>query len=58
VGALDFAFLDLDIFNKFVLKGLLFSIELTVVATIGGIVFGTILALMRLSGRSVLVWPA
>ncbi|NBU19733.1 MAG: hypothetical protein EBS44_10975, partial [Betaproteobacteria bacterium] len=27
-------------------------------ATIGGIVFGTILALMRLSGRSILVWPA
>jgi glutamate/aspartate transport system permease protein len=58
MSALDFAFLDWDIFNKFVLKGLLFSIELTVVATIGGIVFGTILALMRLSGRSVLVWPA
>jgi len=58
VNALDFAFLDWDIFNKFVLKGLLFSIELTVIATIGGIVFGTILALMRLSGRSILVWPA
>ena len=58
MSALDFAFLDWYIFNKFVLKGLLFSIELTVVATIGGIVFGTILALMRLSGRSVLVWPA
>ena len=58
MGALDFSFLDWDIFSKFVLKGLLFSVELTVVATIGGIVFGTILALMRLSGRSVLVWPA
>ena len=58
MSALDFAFLDWDIFNKFVLKGLLFSVELTVAATIGGIVFGTILALMRLSGRSILVWPA
>jgi len=52
VGALDFSFLDWDIFSKFVLKGLLFSVELTVVATIGGIVFGTILALMRLSGQT------
>ena len=58
MGALDFAFLDWDIFNKFVLKGLLFSLELTAVATIGGIVFGTFLALMRLSGRPILVYPA
>ena len=58
MSALDFSFVDWDIFSKFVLKGMLFSIELTIVATIGGIVFGTILALMRLSGNKVLSTPA
>lgn len=58
MGALDFSFLDWDIFSKFVLKGMLFSVELTVVATIGGIVFGTMLALMRLSGNKALELPA
>jgi len=58
MGNLDFSFLDWDIFSKFVLKGLLFSVELTLVATIGGIVFGTVLALMRLSGKKALEWPA
>ena len=56
--ALDFSFIEWDIFNKFVLKGLLFSVELTLIATIGGIVFGTLLALMRLSGNKVLELPA
>ena len=32
--------------------------QLTVVATLGGILFGTILALMRLSGKPWLVYPA
>lgn len=58
MGALNFSFLDWDIFSKFVLKGLLFSLELTLVATIGGIVLGTLLALMRLSGKKVLEVPA
>jgi glutamate/aspartate transport system permease protein len=56
--ALDFSFVDWDIFSKFVLKGMLFSMELTIVATLGGIVFGTLLALMRLSGNKVLSTPA
>ena len=55
---LDFSFMEWDIFEKFVLKGLLFSVELTVVATLDGILFGTLLALMRLSGNKVLEWPA
>jgi glutamate/aspartate transport system permease protein len=55
---LDFSFMEWSIFEKFVLKGLLFSVELTVVATVGGILFGTLLALMRLSGNKVLEWPA
>nr|WP_315228320.1 amino acid ABC transporter permease [uncultured Limnohabitans sp.] len=58
MSALDFSFVEWGIFNKFVLKGMLFSIELTIVATIGGIVFGTILALMRLSGNKALELPA
>ena len=58
MSALDFSFVDWDIFSKFVLKGMLFSVELTVVATLGGIVFGTLLALMRLSGHKVLELPA
>ena len=58
MSALDFSFVEWDIFNKFVLKGMLFSVELTIVATVGGIVFGTILALMRLSGNKVLELPA
>ena len=58
MSALDFTFVEWDIFNKFVLKGMLFSVELTIIATIGGIVFGTILALMRLSGNKFLELPA
>ena len=58
MSALDFSFVEWDIFNKFVLKGMLFSIELTLIATIGGIVFGTLLALMRLSGNKFLELPA
>ena len=58
MGNLDFSFITLDIFSKFVLKGLLFSVELTLIATLGGIVFGTVLALMRLSGRKTLALPA
>jgi glutamate/aspartate transport system permease protein len=58
MGNLDFSFVTFDIFSKFVLKGLLFSLELTAIATLGGIVFGTILALMRLSGKKALMLPA
>ena len=55
---LDFAFLDASVLSSFVLKGLIFSVQLTLVATIGGIVLGTVLALMRLSGKPWLVMPA
>jgi glutamate/aspartate transport system permease protein len=37
---------------------LIFSIQLTVIATIGGIIVGTLLALMRLSGKPWLAMPA
>ena len=55
---LDLSFLDLEMLRKFVLQGFIFSVQLTVVATLGGIVFGTLLALMRLSGQKWLMWPA
>jgi len=55
---LDFSFYNWEVFSSFVLKGLYFSLLLTLVATVGGIFFGTILALMRLSGKKWLDKPA
>ncbi len=55
---LDFSFFTWDFFSKFVLNGLLFSVTLTVVATLGGLALGTVLALMRLSGVKALALPA
>ncbi|MFX1679349.1 amino acid ABC transporter permease [Mitsuaria sp. CC2] len=55
---LDFSFLTWDVLTSFVAKGLWFSIQLTISAMIGGIVLGTVLALMRLSGRWWLERPA
>jgi glutamate/aspartate transport system permease protein len=55
---LDFAFLDWGVLSSFVAKGFWFSIQLTLVAMVGGILLGTLLALMRLSGRPWLVTPA
>jgi glutamate/aspartate transport system permease protein len=55
---LDLSFCDLAMLRKCVLQGFRFSLQLTVVATVGGIVFGTLLALMRLSGQKILMWPA
>ena len=55
---LDFSFYNWDLITSYVLKGLYFSLFLTVVATAGGIFFGTLLALMRLSGKKWLDIPA
>jgi glutamate/aspartate transport system permease protein len=55
---LDFGFLTSEVLSAFILKGLLFSVQLTLVAMLGGIVLGTLLALMRLSGRAWLAVPA
>ena len=55
---LDLTFFNWDIFSKFVLSGLRFSVQLTLVATAGGIFLGTLLALMRLSGKKALMLPA
>lgn len=55
---LDVSFINLDVLQKFVWGGLVFSVQLTLIATIGGIFFGTLLALMRLSGKKLLMVPA
>ena len=55
---LDFGFLNWDVVSGFILKGLVFSVQLTLIAMVGGIALGTVLALMRLSGKKWLVLPA
>ncbi|MCD6662351.1 MAG: amino acid ABC transporter permease [Comamonas sp.] len=55
---LDFSILNWTLIQNFILKGLWFSIVLTAVATAGGVFFGTLLALMRLSGTKWLGVPA
>jgi glutamate/aspartate transport system permease protein len=55
---LDFSFYNWELISNFVLKGLYFSLLLTLVATLGGVIFGTVLALMRLSGKKWLAAPA
>ena len=55
---LDFSFLNWGVVSSFILKGLFFSIQLTLIAMVGGVLLGTLLALMRLSGKKWLVIPA
>ena len=56
--ALDLGFLNWNLVTNFILKGLIFSVQLTLIAMAGGIVIGTLLALMRLSGSKPLVLVA
>ncbi len=55
---IDLSFYSWELIRSYVLSGLVFSIQLTVIATVGGIFFGTLLALMRLSGNKWLEIPA
>lgn len=55
---LDFSFMTWEVLSGYVFKGLVFSIQLTLVAMVGGIVLGTLIALMRLSGKPWLAVPA
>lgn len=55
---LDFSFFSWELISNFVLKGLVFSFQLTLIAMVGGIILGTLLALMRLSGKKWLEIPA
>ena len=55
---LDFSFYNWELIRAFILKGFYFSVLLTVAATAGGVLFGILLAMMRLSGRKWLEYPA
>lgn len=55
---LDLSFYNWTLFTNYIQKGLIFSAQLTVIATVGGILVGTVLALMRLSGKPWLALPA
>ncbi|MCV2421837.1 amino acid ABC transporter permease [Paucibacter sp. DJ2R-2] len=55
---LDFSFLNWGVIGSYVLQGFYFSVQLTLVAMVGGIALGTVLALMRLSGKPWLALPA
>lgn len=55
---LDLSFYNWTLFTSYLQKGLIFSVQLTIIATVGGIIVGTFLALMRLSGKPWLVMPA
>jgi glutamate/aspartate transport system permease protein len=54
---LDLSFYNWELFQNFILKGLIFSVKLTIVATLGGALLGTILALLRLSKNAFLSTP-
>ena len=55
---LDYSFVNWALVQSYIWKGLLFSVQLTLIAMIGGIALGTLLALMRLSGRPWFEKPA
>ena len=55
---LDFDFLTPAVVSSYVLKGFVFSLQLTFIAMLGGIALGTVLALMRLSSKPWLTLPA
>ncbi len=55
---LDFGFFSIDLMQRYVLGGLAFSVQLTVIAAVGGLLLGCLLALARLSPRRWLAVPA
>ncbi len=55
---LDLSFFNRELFERYLAQGLAFSLELTAVAMVLGILFGTLIALMRLSARPWLAVPA
>jgi len=58
VTNLDWSFYNWELLSQYVLHGLSFSFQLTLVAMVGGILIGTVLALMRLSGIKIFEIPA
>ena len=55
---IDFSFYTWSLVTDFVWSGFIFSVELTLIAMIGGVLLGTVLALMRLSSTKWLQVPA
>ena len=55
---IDWSFYNWELLTQYVLHGLGFSLQLTLIAMVGGILIGTVLALMRLSGNKILAAPA
>lgn len=55
---IDLSFYSWELIQSYVLSGFLFSIQLTLIGTVGGVFFGTLLALMRLSSNKWLELPA
>ncbi|MBI3347228.1 MAG: amino acid ABC transporter permease [Burkholderiales bacterium] len=55
---LDYSFVNWAVIQSFVAKGFWFSIQLTLVSMVGGIILGTLLAMMRLSSHRWLSTPA
>ena len=55
---IDWSFYNWNLLSQYVLHGLSFSVQLTLVAMVGGVLIGTVLALMRLSDSKILVVPA
>jgi len=58
MSSLDYSIFTWELMRGFVMTGLAFSVQLTLVAMFGGILLGTLLALMRLSGLKLLELPA
>jgi glutamate/aspartate transport system permease protein len=58
MGNIDFGFFNWALIGPYVTKGFYFSLWLTLVATVGGIALGTVLALMRMSSNKTLVLVA
>lgn len=56
LSTLDFSVIPLSL--PFILKGLRYSVELTLISMTGGIILGTLLALARLSGGPLLAGAA
>ena len=54
----DFSVFNFELLQSFVWSGFKFSVQLTLIAMVGGILLGTVLALMRLSGIRLLEIPA
>ncbi|TMH11146.1 MAG: amino acid ABC transporter permease [Betaproteobacteria bacterium] len=54
----DFSVFNFELLRSFVASGLIFSVQLTFIAMLGGIMIGTLLALMRLSGIKLFEIPA